>query len=258
MNILQEIIEFKKNELQEKSRIIPLERIKDSQRLYSVRNFYDALHVKNMQVIAEIKRKSPVAGNINIHAEPSKIAMSYAANGAACISVLTDQKYFGGQLEFIQQVKTVVDLPVLRKDFIISEYQIWESFHAGADAILLIADAIEKSLLRDLYQLAIKLGLHVLIETHNINHLSWIRDLNPKIIGLNCRDLTNMKTDITWFEKAIKELSNGSVWIAESGIANSSDLQYVSQLGFHAALVGSSLMKSDSPGLALAKLSQKV
>ena len=132
-----------------------------------MRNFYEALSLEGVQVIAEIKRKSPALGNINIDAKPNVVAKSYEANGAACISILTDRKYFGGQLEFIQQVKTAVDLPILRKDFIISEYQIWESFHSGADAILLIADAIERELLKDLYELAIELGLHVIIETQN-------------------------------------------------------------------------------------------
>ena len=257
MNILQEILDLKKTELEEKSKVIPLERIQDSQRLYSVRNFYDALCSDSIQIIAEIKRKSPASGNINIHADPGRIAKSYAVHGAACISVLTDQKYFGGQLEFIQQAKAVVELPILRKDFIISEYQIWESFHAGADAILLIADAIERHLLQDLHDLAIELGLHVLVETHSIDHLQWIYNLKPKIIGVNCRDLTNMRTDIAWFEKVINELPKESIWVAESGIDSYADLQYISELGFQAALVGTSLMKSADPGIALAKLLYK-
>ena len=153
MNILEEIIEFKHSEIKERSRVTPLERIQDSQRLYSVRDFHGALKSEGIQIIAEIKRRSPTDGDINIMADPGKIAKAYAKNGAACISVLTDQHYFGGQLEFIQQVKAVVDLPVLRKDFIITEYQVWESFHAGADSILLIADAIEAPMLIDLYQL---------------------------------------------------------------------------------------------------------
>ena len=157
MNILEIIIEHKHAEIQERSRITPLERIHKSQRLYSVRNFNNALKNEGIQIIAEIKRRSPSDGDINMHADPCKIAETYAKNGAACISVLTDQYYFGGQLEFVQQVKAVVELPVLRKDFIISEYQVWESFHGGADAILLIADAINVSLLIDLYQLSFML-----------------------------------------------------------------------------------------------------
>jgi len=258
MNILKEIIEFKHSEIKERARITPLERIQDSQRLYSVRDFIGALKSDDIQIIAEIKRRSPAAGDINIMADPGKIAKTYANNGAACISVLTDQHYFGGQLEFIQQVKAVVELPILRKDFIISEYQVWESFHAGADAILLIADAIEVSMLKDLYQLAVELGLHVLIETHDADHLKWIRDLNPEIIGVNCRDLTKMETNIKWFGDIAKDLPQNSIWVAESGIKRHSDLGYISKLGFHAALIGSHLMKSEDPGVALAELCQRV
>jgi len=258
MNILEEIIEFKNIEVEQRAKITPLERIQDSQRLYSIRDFLGALKSTSIQIIAEIKLRSPASGDINILADPGETAERYAKNGAACISVLTDQHYFGGQLEFIQQVKAVVELPVLRKDFIISEYQIWESFYAGADAILLIADAIEISLLKDLYQLAVELDLHILIETHNINNLKWISDLNPKIIGVNCRDLTKMETNIKWFEDIVKDLPQNSIWVAESGITSHSELEYISKLGFHAALVGSSLMRSQDPGAALAELTRRV
>jgi indole-3-glycerol phosphate synthase len=152
MNILEKIIEYKHSEVKERARITPLERIQDSQRLYSVRDFCGALKNDGIRIIAEIKRRSPVVGDINMKADPGRTAEAYARNGAACISVLTDQHYFGGQLEFVQQVKSKVELPVLRKDFIITEYQVWESFHLGADAILLIADAIDVPLLKDLYQ----------------------------------------------------------------------------------------------------------
>ena len=254
MNILEKIIEYKRSEVEKRSKIISLERIQGSQRLYSVRDFCGTLTNEGISIIAEIKRRSPAVGNINIKADPGKIAKTYARNGAACISVLTDQHFFGGQLEFIQKVKAVVELPVLRKDFIISEYQVWESFHGGADAILLIADAIDASLLIDLYQLSLELGLHVLIETHNADHLKWISDLNPELVGVNCRNLVKMKTDITWFESVVRNLPQNSIWVAESGITSNNDLEYISKLGFHAALVGSSLMKSKNPGLALAEL----
>ena len=258
MNILEKIIEYKHSEVKERARITPLERIQDSQRLYSVRDFCGALKNDGIRIIAEIKRRSPVVGDINMKADPGRTAEAYARNGAACISVLTDQHYFGGQLEFVQQVKSKVELPVLRKDFIISEYQVWESFHLGADAILLIADAIDVSLLKDLYQLSLELGLHVLVETHNANHLKWISNLNPEIVGVNCRDLTKMETDITWFESLIMNLPPNAIWVAESGIKSHADLVYISKLGFHAALVGSSLMKSQDPGIALAELTGRI
>jgi len=258
MNILEKIIEFKRSEVEKRTKITPLDRIQDSQRLYSVRDFCSPLKNEGIQIIAEIKRRSPADGDINMQADPAGIAESYTRNGAACISVLTDQHYFGGQLEFIQQVKAVVDLPVLRKDFIISEYQVWESFHGGADAILLIADAIDAMLIKDLYQLSLELGLHVLVETHNPNHLKWISDLNPKLIGVNCRDLNKMETDISCFENFVKDLPHNSIWIAESGITSCADLEYISELGFHAALVGSSLMKSRDPGGVLAELTGRL
>ena len=228
MNILEEIIRFKHLEVKERARITPLERIQDSQRLYCVRDFHGALNSDGIQIIAEIKRRSPASGDINIHADPSKTAETYARNGAACISVLTDHHYFGGQLAFIQQVKAVVDIPVLRKDFIISEYQVWESFHAGTDAILLITDALEVPMLKDLYQLGVELGLHVLIEVHNANHLKWITDLNPKMIGVNCRDLAKMETNIKRFEDIAKDLPQNTIWVAESGINSHLDLDYIS------------------------------
>ena len=258
MNILEEIIKSKKIELKERARITPIERIKDSHRLYSVRDFIKPLKNKKIQIIAEIKKRSPAAGNINIKADPAKIAQAYATNGAAAISVVTDQHYFGGQLEFIQQVKAVVELPILRKDFIISEYQVWESFHAGADAILLIADVLELPLLTDLHQLAVELGLHVIIEVHNTDKIHMMHSLNPAIIGVNCRDLTNMKTDIKWFANIIQDLPKKAIWVAESGIASYLDIEYVSQLGFNAVLVGTSIMKEKNPGLALSKLCIKV
>ncbi len=258
MNILEKIIEFKRSEVEKRAKITPLDRIKDSQRLYSVRDFCSPLKNEGIQIIAEIKRRSPSDGDINMKADPGQTAESYARNGAACISVLTDQHYFGGQLEFIQQVKAAVALPVLRKDFIISEYQVWETFHGGADAILLIADAIEASLLKDLYDLANELGLHVLIETHNVDHLKWISDLSPEIVGVNCRNLAKMETDITWFERIAGDLPQNSIYVAESGIKSHLDLEYISKLGFHSALVGSNLMKSQDPGIALADLTRRV
>ena len=258
MNILDKIIQHKKEEIRERSKVTPIERIRGSQRLYGIRDFKSALTREGVSIIAEIKRRSPSSGDILADADPAAVAKAYEQNGAAAISVLTDQEFFGGQLEFIQQVKAVVELPILRKDFIISEYQVWESFHAGADAILLIADAIEASMLKDLYQLAVDLGLHVLIETHNIDHLKWISDLNPGIIGVNCRDLAKMETNINLFGDIDKDLLSSSIWIAESGIKSHSDLKYVSKLGFHAALIGSHLMISDDPGVALAELTQRV
>ena len=254
MNILEKIVENKKLEIEERSKIISLDRIKDSQRLFSIRDFSGQLKKKKIQVIAEIKRRSPAVGDIDMQANPALIAQNYAKNGAACISVLTDQNYFGGQLQFIHDVKSAVDIPVLRKDFIISEYQVWESFHAGADAILLIADIMEMEILKDLHALSCELGLHVLLETHNESHIRLFDEIKPSIIGFNCRDLQTMKTDINFFKKIILDLSNQPVWVAESGISSFEDLKFVFELGFDAALIGTHLMSSTDPGVALSGL----
>ena len=258
MNVLEKIILHKQEEVKERSRVTPIERIKGSQRLYAIRDFKSALTLEGVSIIAEIKHRSPSSGDILVDADPAAVAKAYEQNGAAAISVLTDQEFFGGQLEFIQQVKAVPELPILRKDFIISEYQVWESFQAGSDAILLIADAIDEGLLTDLYHLAAELGMHILIETHSAENLLLMRDLNPPIVGVNCRNLKTMITDLNWFEQVVGQLPDDSVKVAESGIHNADDLDNISGLGFNAALVGTSLMKSGNPGTALAELLKRV
>ncbi len=258
MNILEKIILHKEREVKERSRVTPIERIIGSQRLYAIRDFKSVLNQEGVSIIAEIKRRSPSSGDIMADADPGVVAKAYEQNGAAAISVLTDQEFFGGQLEFIQQVKAVTELPILRKEFIISEYQVWESFQAGADAILLIADAVDEELLTDLYHLAEELGMHVLIETHSAENLQWIRDLNPPVVGVNCRNLKSMTTDLNWFEQVVDQLPTDSVKVAESGIHDAHDLDTIYGLGYNAALVGTSLMKSGNPGTALTELLKMV
>ena len=258
MNILEKIIAHKKKEVEAQLRIIPLDRLKKSQRLFEVRDFKKALEGEEIQIIAEIKRQSPSEKDIYLNAVPEDVAKSYQVNGGAALSVLTDSHFFGGHLDFIHQVKTVMDLPVLRKDFIISEYQVWESFYKGADAVLLIADAIDFNLLSKLYNLASELGMHVLIETHSSEHIASIASLNPEIVGINCRNLQTMETNLEWFKDVLCELPADCVKVAESGIKTIENLSYVSQLGYDAALVGTSLMKTGTPGIALAGLLNRV
>jgi indole-3-glycerol phosphate synthase len=257
MNILEKIIDCKREEVSEKTKIIPVERFQDSQRLYAIRNFKQSLQNNHMDIISEIKRKSPSMGDILPNCSFKKIAKEYSENGASAISVLTDEPFFGGKLEYISEVKSVVNIPVLRKDFIISEYQVWESYYSGADAILLIADVVEFDLLKKLYDLAQKLGLHVLLEIHNLKLISMISMLNPEIVGINCRNLKNMEIDLNCFSEAIELLPPNSVKVAESGIFNNNQLEFIKNLGFDAALIGTSLMKTGEPGRALANLLQR-
>ena len=196
MNILEKIIAHKQKEVEAQLKIISIDRLKKSQRLFAIRDFKKALEGEEMQIIAEIKRQSPSEKEIYPNADPVVVARSYQVNGAAVLSVLTDSHFFGGHLDFIQKVKTAVELPVLRKDFIISEYQVWESFYKGADAILLIVEAIDINLLTTLYSLASELGMHVLIEIHSLENLDDIISLNPEIIGVNCRNLQTMETNL--------------------------------------------------------------
>ena len=258
MNILKEIIEHKKSEVKRLSEISPIEQIKESQRLFQIRDFKSALNEQNISIIAEIKFKSPSMGVILENLSPTEIAKSYENNGASAISVLTDYKYFGGNLDYIHQIKAVCNLPILRKDFIIFEYQIWESFHAGADAILLISDALEFSQLENLYNISTELGLSVLVEAHSKTALENALKLNPEIIGINCRDLKTMETNLDYFESTISEIKSVKIKVAESGIHNSDDLKYISEIGYSSALVGTSLMKSGNPGLALTNLLNRV
>jgi indole-3-glycerol phosphate synthase len=196
-------------------------------------------------------------GEIMPNSSPNDIAEQYAEYGASAISVLTDEPFFGGKLEYISEVKSVIDIPILRKDFIISEYQIWESYHAGADAILLIADALEQDQMNTFYELAYELGLHILVETHDLDLIPTIVSLNPEIVGINCRNLKNMETDVRWFSEAIDLLPPNSIKVAESGIFENKHLEFIEGLGFDAALIGTSLMKTGEPGHALAHLLQR-
>ncbi|MFQ6608156.1 MAG: indole-3-glycerol phosphate synthase TrpC [Fidelibacterota bacterium] len=251
-NILDEIIDHKRKEVQLTSVLNPLSYDRSS--ALKFRSLATALSTPGIQVIAEIKLKSPSSGDIQTEVNPVKIAQDYESAGAAAISVLTDNKYFGGNLEILRQVRQSVSIPVLRKDFIISDYQLYESAEAGADAILLIAEALTNEKMFQLYSLAQNLGLDVLVEFHSSRYLPLISDLNPGIVGLNCRDLTTMTVDLKRFELLLDDLPKDAINVAESGIYTAADLKYVSRLGYNAALIGTSLMKTHDPGATLKQL----
>ncbi len=254
MSILAEIIQHKKKEIEQRSREEDISLLKNKIRLQPLVDFKMALVKPGIQVIAEIKKSSPSAGSINLQIDPVKTAIEYEANGAAAISVLTDSKYFSGSLDDLRNIKKAVKIPVLRKDFIISEFQIHESYQAGADAILLIAEALGKAELEKLYRLATDLGLAVLVESHGIEQLNRILHLRPHILGINSRNLETMATDFNHFKAAVSSLPSAAVKVAESGIHNSNDLAFVAALGYDAALIGTALMGAQNPGSALRSL----
>ena len=252
MNILEKILNVKRQEIQQ---------IKDfefGEMAGQNRSLKDALSKPGISVIAEIKMKSPSEGEIFSYADPAHIAKGYESAGAAAISVLTDQSFFGGSLDILQSVRNAVSIPVIRKDFIIDQKQISETIHYNGDAFLLIADALDQDSLQQLMNIGKMAGLEFLVEYHAEKHAEFIFALNPEIVGINCRNLKTMSTDITYFEKMISSLPSNSVKVAESGIHTSDDLEYVSDLGYDAALIGTSLMKTGNPEKALETLLGKL
>jgi len=205
-------------------------------------------------VIAELKRRSPSKGEIRRGFDAVEAAKAYAAAGAAAISVLTDERFFGGQLEFLGQVREVVSLPLLRKDFIVSTYQIDEARVAGADAVLLITAALTPKKLMALREHAIRLGLDVLVEVHDEAELDRAIDCGADLIGINNRNLRTFVTSLEVSERLAPLIPEGVVVVAESGIFTPDDVARMSSAGAHAYLVGESLMRQADLGEALRKL----
>lgn len=219
-----------------------------------VRDFENALRGDGVSIIAEIKRKSPSQGIIRDDIDPIQMAKIYEDHGASAISVLTDEPYFGGNLDLLQEIRASVELPILRKDFIVTEYQVHESYIAGADAILLIAEAISSDKLFALYSLARSLGLHVLVEGYTDESIRTINELNPEIIGVNARNLDSMQVDFNGMIAKRDLLPRDAVSVAESGVQMPDQMTNIKNAGYDAALIGTSLMKAENPGALLQSL----
>jgi indole-3-glycerol phosphate synthase len=239
------------------------------------RNFFSAVtrhdDAVHFSIIAEIKRKSPSAGLIRPEYADSKdggeggfkpetIARAYHANGAAAISCLTDEKHFGGHLSFIERIKEAVPLPVLRKDFIIDPWQLWESRAAGADAILLIAECLNDSEIVDMLILSQQLQMTALLEVHDMENLLRVRPYvgfphaGYGLLGINNRDLSTMTVDLAHTIRLADLVEQRSILVSESGIKTRDDLLKLRSVGVRIALVGEHLMRQDDPGAALAQL----
>jgi indole-3-glycerol phosphate synthase len=257
-SILDQIIESKREEVAARKQTIPIDQLKETiTTLGRPRNFFQAVtrkptKTKPLNLIAEVKKASPSAGVIRADFDPVKIAQSYAAAGADALSVLTDEKYFQGKLEFIHAIRDVVKLPVLRKDFLIDTYQVYESRAAGADAILLIAEALATNELIDLQILATELNMTCLIEVHDMENLIRVRDRvigfphrSYSLIGINNRDLRTFKTDLGTTLRMSELVEDRDVLVSESGINSHDDVKKLAGAGVRAILVGESLMRSD-------------
>jgi indole-3-glycerol phosphate synthase len=253
-NILDKIIADKRIEVEDRRSKRSLEQLKEYvSGLPKCRNFYKAVTKRNprgINVIAEVKKASPSAGLIRRDFDPVAIAQVYERCGADAISVLTDEKYFQGRLEYIERIKLAVDLPVMRKDFIIDIWQVYESRAAGADAILLIAEALQPGRLMDLMIAAAELTLTVLLEVHQADTLLNVRSLTgfPRkgysILGINNRDLTTMQVDLNTTSRLAELLDNTNELVAESGIKTRADVEKLMRVGVRAVLVGQTLCES--------------
>ena len=245
-NILNEIIASKLESLKSRKQELPLERIMPSvlaNKKVSV--FKDALSKKNStNIIAEIKRASPSLGLIRKDYLPAKIAKEYEDGGASAISVLTEEKYFRGCIEHIAEVKKSSVLPVLRKDFVIDNYQLYESRHYGADAVLLIAAALESRQISEFLGLARSIGLECLVEVHSEEDLKKLDGIDCDIIGINARNLNDFSVNTREAAKMLSMIPQGIVKVMESGIKSRAQIIEFQKMGADAFLIGETLMRS--------------
>ena len=265
MSILDQIVETKRHEVAAAKAAAPLEKLKETiASLPRPRNFFQAVTSrgkKPLNLIAEIKKASPSAGLIQPNFDPVETAKLFASAGADALSVLTDEKYFQGSLDYLQLVRDAVPLPVLRKDFLIDPYQVYQSRAAGADAILLIAECLETSLMIDLQILATELNMTCLIEVHDVDNLMRVRDhvigfphRSYSLLGINNRDLRTFKTDLGTTLRLSELVADPRVLVSESGIHTRQDVLKLVDAGVTAVLVGESLMRSDDPVGKIAEL----
>jgi indole-3-glycerol phosphate synthase len=214
--------------------------------------------VDRVNVIAECKRRSPSKGVLRAEYDPVAIARAYAHAGAAAVSVLTEPTFFDGALDHLRDVRAAVDIPILRKDFVVSEYQLLEARAAGADAVLLIVAALMPAALRALHGAAAALGLDVLVEVHAPEELSIALDAGARIVGVNNRNLRTLAVDVRASEELMARMPRDVIAVSESGLKSANDLTRLRSLGYRAFLIGERFMSAESPGDALRALLQDV
>jgi indole-3-glycerol phosphate synthase len=253
--ILEKIMHDKIHELtgvKERFPAVAIESVLD--RAPQIRSFRNALVSHAPAIITEIKKASPSAGVIREDFDPLKIALEYQKSGAAALSVITEVQNFKGGLEILAKLRWNTKIPLLRKDFIVDPYQILEARHAGADAILLIAALLDTAALKSLRTEAERLGMDALVEVHNDHELQVALDAGADIIGVNNRDLRTFEVSLDVALNLAKAMPEGVITVAESGIRTADDVHRLSGAGYRGFLVGESLMRSPSPGVALTRL----
>ncbi|MBS0209106.1 MAG: indole-3-glycerol phosphate synthase TrpC [Planctomycetes bacterium] len=254
--ILDKIVASKREEIAAAKRSTPLAAVeRQLADAPPVRNFFAALAAGGpIRLIAEVKKASPSKGVIRADFKPVAIAREYAAHGASCISVLTDGPYFQGQLDDLRAVRAAVDVPVLRKDFILDEYQLFEARAAGADAALLIAECLDDCLLRSLVRRAIDLKLTPLVELYEPDNLQRVFDAGATLIGINNRNLHTFEVDLGHTIRMRERVPDECVLVGESGIATREDVLRLEAAGVDAMLVGETLMREPNVGAAVDRL----
>ena len=254
-SVLDEILAGVREDVEQRQRETPLEQIKDmAAAAPPAKDAYAALRRPGVAVIAEVKRSSPSRGQLAEIPDPAELAVEYAAGGARCVSVLTEGRWFGGSLGDLAAVRAAVDIPVLRKDFVVSSYQVHEARAHGADLVLLIVAALEQNALTGLLERIESLGMTALVEVHTEEEADRALEAGARVIGVNARDLRTLEVDRAVFERIAPGLPGGVVKIAESGVRGPHDLIRYASAGADAVLVGEGLVTQKSPRDAVAEL----
>lgn len=258
-DILAKILETKKVEVTTARQMrSESDLLREAKSRKDVRGFARAIEEKIARgkpgVIAEIKKASPSKGVIRENFNPTEIAASYAAHGAACLSVLTDVQYFQGSYDYLRQARAACALPVLRKDFIVDPYQVVSSRALGADCILLIAAALTPSQLKEFEEVAIELGMDVLVEVHDRSELEVALQLQTTLLGINNRNLRTFETSLNNTLDLLEQIPEGKRVVTESGILSTDDVRLMRDNGVHAFLVGEAFMRAPDPGVALQQM----
>jgi indole-3-glycerol phosphate synthase len=254
--ILDKIIENKRSEVERTKKSKPLDFLKSElQNLDDTKGFYESIRPDgSTKVIAEIKRASPSKGVLREDFDPVEISKSYSRSGASAISVLTDSRFFKGSLDHLSDVRSAVVLPLLRKDFIIDPYQVYESRLYGADAILLIVAALDSTILRELLELAHSLDMDAIVEIHDERELDKAIEADGKIIGINNRDLKTFDVSLETSIKLCRLIPREKIIVSESGISSSDDIKRLKSAGINVLLIGETFMRAPEPGEELRKL----
>ena len=252
-SILDKIVAHKRSELEAVT--TPLDELKAAiADAPEVRDFAAALAGDGVSLIAEVKKASPSKGVIRVDFSPVEIARAYSVGGASCISVLTDENFFQGKLDYLAAIRNEVDQPLLRKDFVLSEYQVFEARMAGADAVLLIAECLSPSELKELHDLICELGMTPLVEFYEYSNLEAVLACDPKLVGVNNRDLNTFEIDLNHSAKIREQIPADILFVSESGIFTNEDVVQLESWNVDAILVGESLMRQQDVATAVRKL----